>query len=57
MGDSFITRTLRTDNTFYKEAYMALVDGMKGIPTREDWDIENIFLNPFSQERQVELLK
>ena len=59
MDKSFITRTLRTDNTFYKEAFKALsiLELMKGIPTREDWDNENIFHNPLVLGKTGKTLK
>ena len=53
MDKSFISRTLKTDNTFYKEAFRALslFDRMKGIPLQENEtttkrDNENVFYNP-----------
>ena len=59
MDKSFITRTLRTDNIFYKEAFKALslFDRMKGIPTRKDWDNENVFHNPLVLGKTGKTLK
>ena len=59
MDKSFITRTLKTDNTFYKEAFKALslFERMKGIPTREDWDNENVFHNPLVLGKTGKTLK
>ena len=55
MDKSFISRTLKTDNKFYKEAFgaLSLFDRMKGIPTRVDWDSENMYLQPLSFNRKT----
>ena len=59
MDKSFISRTLKTDNKFYKEAFRALslFDRMKGIPSREDWDGENVFYNPLVLGKTGKTLK
>ena len=59
MDKSFISRTLKTPNRFYKEAFQALsqFDRMKGIPLREDWDNENIFHNPLVLGKSGKTLK
>ena len=59
MDKSFISRTLKTDNKFYKEAFRALslFDRMKGVPSREGWDSENIFYNPLVLGKTGKTLK
>ena len=48
MNKSYLTRTLITDNSFYKEALKCLAnfDRRKGIANVEDWDAEHLFYNP-----------
>ena len=59
MNKSFVLHTLKTDNKFYKEAFRALslFHRMKGIPTREDWDSENVFSNPLVLGKTGKTLK
>ena len=59
MDKGYISRILRTDNAFYKEAFsaLALFNRMKGIATPSDWDNENIFYNPLILSRTGKTLK
>ena len=48
MNKSYLTRILRTDNPFYKEALKCLanIDRRKGVANVQDWDAEHLFYNP-----------
>ena len=59
MDKSFISRTLKTPNKFYKGVFRALsqFDRVKGIPLREDWDNKNVFYNPLVLGKSGRTLK
>ena len=56
---SFITRVMKIESPFYKEALrcLSIFERKKGIPKPQDWDKENIFYNPSIRSKSGKTIK
>ena len=59
MNKSYISRILKTDSPFYKEAFksLAIFNRRKGVRNVKDWDEENIFYNPLILSKTGKTIK